>query len=159
VGFAADWRMTGPDTSLGGRALLRPGGLVLDEVSGSANGALLDLIGGMPFSCDFPMQVRLDRIVLGSGDRALLGEIRSDAGNCQANGAAAVTQVPPLIATGEPRPRGRTQLSVAPLGRRRTLLVDGQLSADGRMSLRVTPEGAGVLPFGMPGGLSIETEL
>ena len=40
LGYAADWRVTGPDTDLGGRALAGFGGMTLDKVSGSATASL-----------------------------------------------------------------------------------------------------------------------
>lgn len=157
LAFVVEWRMTGPNTDMAGLAGLRPGRVMLEQVSGKADGALLALAGNLPLSCDFPMHVRLDEVVLGGGTRAMLGEIRTDAGNCRANGTTISRSVPPLIATAERRAHGVSEVRLTPIGQSRELLLAARLTPEGQFSLRLTPAGAAMLPVALPGGLEIET--
>lgn len=163
LAFAADWTLRSGDAELGGRSLLHGGGrAVLDNVSGLADGSLLRAaMPDAPFACDVALQVDLQRLALGSGEQEARGEIRSEAGSCHPVGDAGLpTAVPPLILLAERDLRRGTILSLAPIGQRRTRLMEGSLSRDGRLELRITREGAAVLPFAAPkGGLSIQTRL
>lgn len=158
LGFAADWKATGPNTDLGGQALVHLGGrTVLDKVSGSADASLLQAIQpNLPFTCDLTMQVQMDRIAIGGGTQLLDGNLTTDAGSCRPKGAGAASALPPLILTAE-HVGNRTLLRLAPMTQRRRILLDATLSEDGATDLGLTPEGAGVLPFvGLPGGARIQ---
>jgi hypothetical protein len=159
-GFATDWTIKGQSSDLAGRLLLRPGAVVLDAVSGSADGALLRVAApDLPFTCTFALQVNLPRAALGGADQGIEGDVRSDAGTCQAFGAAGPTPVPPMILAAAQVGRD-TEITLAPLGQRRRILMNATLTPEGRLSLRVTPEGARILPFATPpGGMAMETEL
>ena len=164
LGFAADWRVTGTTTDLGGRAVLRSGGrAALDTVSGRAGGALLRAAApGLPFACEMDLQIDVPRLELGGSDQRVRGEIRSDAGSCRpkSDPLAPSTPVPPLILTAAPDARRGSSFTIAPLGQRRIRLVDGALSRDGRLSITIDRAGAKALPFAAPeGGLSFETRL
>ncbi|AJP74434.1 hypothetical protein TS85_10750 [Sphingomonas hengshuiensis] len=160
LGFAADWKAVGPNTDLGGRMLARPGGrMVLDHVSGRADGALLAARQpNLPFTCDLTMQVEMERIVVGGGSgRVVEGKAMSDPGSCRAKtGGGAASAVPALILTAD-HIGDKTTLRIAPATQRRRVLVDAVLEEDGTLDLGVTPEGAAALPFlGIPGGSRIK---
>lgn len=164
LGFAADWRVEGVATDLGGRAVLRSGGrAALDSISGRAGGALLRAAApGLPFTCELDLQLDVPTLKLGGGDQRAAGEIRSDAGSCRPTvvPAASPTAVPPLILVAEPDARRGTIFSIAPLGQRRTRLVEGALARDGRLSVTIGRGGAAALPFAAPaGGVALETRL
>jgi len=161
LGFAADRTATGPDTDLGGRVLVKPGHVVLDQVSGSADGTLLAAVApGLPFSCDLTMQVKLERAVLGGSDRTIQGMIVTDPGYCRPKvGAAPAAPVPALVLTAQDV-GAESRIRVAPATQRRQALVQAVLARDGRFDVSLTPEGAATLPFlGIPAGASIQTEL
>ncbi len=158
LGFAVDWRATGPDTDLGGQAIVRPGRVVLDRVSGSADATLLRAVApALPFTCDLTMQVELPRAVL-AGDGAMAdGTVLADAGTCRANGDGVAVPVPATILSAQ-HIGTQTRIRLAPQAQRRRVLVDAALGEDGTARFTVTPDGAAVLPFaGMPPGIAVET--
>ena len=158
LGFAADWAVSGPGTDLAGRALFGWDDTTIDTVSGSATGSLLAAaLPGLPFLCGMPLQVSIDRVRIGGGDAALLGEVRSDAGMCAPKTGGAATAVPPLHLNLARLGNG-SEILLAPLAQRRRILSQGALDRDGHLKLTVTPEGARALPFlAPPGGMAIET--
>lgn len=161
LGFAADWKATGPDTDMGGRLLIHPGGrIVLDKVSGSADASLLQAIQpNLPFTCAFTMQVGMDRIALGGGSQMLSGSAASDPGSCRPKGAGPAAPLPALLLTAE-HIGNRTQLRIAPATQRRRTLVTAELAEDGTLDLGVTPEGAAMMPFlGLPAGARIQGQM
>ena len=161
LGFAVDWRATGPDTDLGGQALFRLGGTVrLDRVSGSADASLLQAVApNLPFTCDMAMQVELPRLVAGGSDQQAQATILSDAGSCMAKPAGAGSAVPAMILTAEHVGR-ETRVRLAPQTQRRQTLVEAVLAEDGAYRITLTSDGAAVLPFtGLPPGGTIESRL
>nr|WP_213982711.1 type II secretion system protein N [Sphingomonas sp. dw_22] len=158
LGFAADWKATGPNTDLGGRMLLHPGGrTVLDKVSGSADASLIRALQpNLPFTCDLTMQIQMERIAIGGGSQMLDGNATTDPGSCRPKGAGAASALPALILTAE-HVGNRTMIRLAPMTQRRKLLLDANLDEDGTIDLGLTPEGAALLPFaGLPGGARIQ---
>lgn len=160
LGFAADWKATGPDTDLGGRGLMRLGSTLLDSVSGSAHSSLLTAIQpNLPFTCDLVMQIEFDRIAIGGSDQMLDGKLTTDPGTCTPKGGGAPVAVPSLLLTAE-KIGTETRIRIVPATQRRQTLIDATLSESGQLSLRVTEDGARVLPFvGMPAGATIAGEL
>ena len=161
LGFAADWKATGPDTDMGGRLLVHPGGrVVLDKVSGSADASLLQAIQpNLPFTCSFTMQVGMDRIAVGGGSQMISGSATSDPGSCRPKGAGPAAPLPALLLTAE-HIGNRTQIRIAPATQRRRTLVTADLAEDGTLDLGVTPEGAAMMPFlGLPAGARIQGQM
>lgn len=159
LGFAADWKATGPDTDLGGRVLKGFGGTVLDKVSGSADASLLQAIQpDLPFACDLTMQVQVERLAIGSG-QMMQGRVATDPGSCRPKGGGAATPLPPLLLTAD-KIGAESRIRVAPMTQRRRTLVEATLSESGALELRVTPEGATMLPFlGAPPGARIQGQM
>ena len=159
LGFATDWRMTGGNTDLGGRALVKPGGrTVLDSVSGAADASLLSALQpDLPFQCELVMQVEMPRIAIGGGARMADGVATSAPGACAATGGT-----PPVAQAPVPVPALRlsaehvgqvTRILLTPATQRRRVLLDSTLGEDGTLKIALTPEGAAALPFiGVPGG-------
>jgi hypothetical protein len=158
--YATDWKATGPDTDLGGRALMRFGRSVLDDVSGSAHASILHALQpDLPFTCDLVMQVEFERIAVGGSDQAMDGRATSDAGSCTPKAGGAPVPVPPLLLTAE-KIGTQTRIHITPAAQRRQTLVEATLTEDGSLTFRMTADGARVLPFtGMPAGASIEGRL
>jgi hypothetical protein len=158
-GFAVDWEVTGPGSALAGRALLRPGSKRIEDVSGTADGGLLQRIGGFSFACAMRLQVDIKEIRLGGSDQRLEGRVRSDPGVCQAAGGAPAVAVPAL-ALDLQQTDGMAVINLATAGQARQPLLVGGLNPAGHLSLMTTEQGAAVLPFAVPGsGMKIETDL
>lgn len=159
-GFATDWTATGPETDLAGRALVRPGGLLIDQASGTATGSLLAAaLPDLPFLCAMRMRVDLARLKTGGATQPLLGEIQTEPGSCTPKAGGTASFVPAL-AFSATRAGDGSELLLVPAGQRRRTLADGAIDAKGRVNLRVTPEGAALLPFAStPGGLRLEMRL
>lgn len=161
LGLAADWKATGPDTDLGGRALVHPGGrTVLDHVSGAADASLLQAIQpDLPFTCQLVMQVEMARIAVRGGTQMLDGKVTTDPGSCRAKTAGGATAVPALLLTAE-HIGPRTTIRLTPATQRRQLLLDAILSEDGTLDIGMSKDGAAALPFvGLPGGARIQGKM
>ena len=144
-GFAADWRVTGAATDLGGRALLRRGAARLEGVSGRVDGSLLAALApGLPFRCDLIVQADLPLLAIGGAEPRVSGTMRSEAGSCTSE--STVAPLPPLVASAA----GEGVLRVTPAGEPARLLAELGPDGTGTTSLRVTPAGAALLPFAFP---------
>jgi hypothetical protein len=157
LGFAIDWKVTGADTALGGRALLKPGRTVVDSVSGSADASLLQALQpNLPFTCNFVAQADFPRIVIGGSGPMAEGRLVTDPGSCQTKQGGAPTAVPSLLLTAEHIGDG-SRLRLAPATQRLRTLMTITLGEDGTVDIGMTREGAAALPFvGLPGGASIK---
>lgn len=160
LAFAADWKATGPDTDLGGRGLVRFGRTVLDSVSGSAHASLLDALQpNLPFTCDLVTQSEFERIAIGGSGQMIDGRLTTDPGTCTSKAGGAAVPVPALLLTAE-KTGTTTRIRIAPATQRLQTLIDATLSEDGALTVRMTADGARVLPFiGMPAGASIGGQL
>lgn len=156
LGFASDWRMTGGNTDLGGRALVKPSGrTVVDTVSGAADASLLAALQpDLPFQCELTMQVEAPRIAVGAGARMADAVATSAPGACAPTGGAPVP-VPALRLSAE-HVGQVTRIRLTPATQRRQLLLDSTLAEDGTLAVELTPAGAATLPFiGLPGGAAL----
>lgn len=161
LAFAADFKGSGPDTDFGGRMLMHLGGrTVLDNVSGAAHTSLLRALQpNLPFTCDMAMQVEIKRIAIGGSSRMMDGTLTTDPGTCRAKSGGAASAVPALILTAE-HIGNTTRIRLAPMTRRRKILLEATLAESGTMDLSVTPDGAAMLPFlGVPPGIRIQGQM
>lgn len=159
LGFAADFGVAGGDNSLTGRAILRPGRMLVRDVVGRADGALLTAVAQPAFACTLLMKVDLPRIAIGGGTRAMIGRIDAQPGDCRPLAGGAPVATPALRFDAVEAGEG-SQLNLAPTGQPQPAYMTGTLAPDGQLRLRVTGEGAAALPFlSPPGGMAIETEL
>jgi hypothetical protein len=160
LGFAADWRASGTDTDLGGRALLFPGGWRIDQVSGTARfGLIAAAAPSLPFQCDMVMRIDWDRLSTG-GSAGASGLIVTEPGQCWASATpGAATAVPALRITAE-RVGDQSLIRVVPQAQQRRTLIEARLAETGSMAITVTPDGAADLPFlGVPAGVTIQKQL
>ena len=157
-GFAVDWRASGENTDLGGQALLRPGGVRLDNVSGTADGAMLAaLLPEAGFACDLTMQVRFPHLAFGPGHGLVDGEATIDPGACRKTPDGAPVPTPAMILTAE-HLGTESRIRLSPIGQRRRTLIDATVGEDGGYKVTLTPDGAAALPFtGLPPGVGIES--
>lgn len=160
LGFAVDWRLTGGDSDLAGRALMRSSSTLIDAMSGSANTSVLEAIQPeLPFTCDMMFQADFPRIKVGGGDQMIAGKLISQPGSCRPKGGGAPTAVPALLLDAE-KIGTESRLRLAPATQRRRTLMDLSLGENGAVEVRMTPEGAATLPFtGMPPGASIKGQI
>lgn len=160
MGFAVDWRMTGGDTDLAGRALMRPSSTLIDSMSGSVNANVLEAIQPeLPFTCDMPMQADFPRIKLGGGDQMIAGKLLTEAGSCRPKRGGASSAVPAMLLNAE-KIGTVSRLRLTPATQRRRTLMNLSLGENGAVELQMTPEGASALPFtGMPPGVSIKSDI
>jgi hypothetical protein len=161
LAYAADWKATGPDTDLGGRVLAHfSGRTVLDKVSGAADGSLLQALQpNLPFTCDLVMQIEMERIAIGGGNRMLSGTATTDPGSCRPKNGGAASSLPALILTAE-HIGNRTLIRIAPMAQRRRTLATLELAESGTVDISVTPEGATMMPFiGLPAGAHLQGEM
>lgn len=157
LAYAADWKATGPDTELGGRALIGLSSVTLDKVSGSATAALLEVLQpNLPFVCDMAEQIEMEKIVSGGSGQLLQGRVVTDAGSCRARAGGPATAVPSLVLTAE-KTGTETRIRLAPATQRLKLLVSATLQEDGAIDIAVTRDGAEMLPFlGVPAGARLQ---
>jgi hypothetical protein len=160
LGFAVDWRATGNDTDMGGRALLRPGRVVIDSLSGRADASLLQAIQpNLPFTCDMAMQAEFPRVAIGGSGQMVQGNAVTEAGSCAPKGGGVPTSVAPLALTAQ-HIGTESRLTIAPATQRRRTLMTVVLGEDGSYKIDMTRDGATMLPFvGLPGGASIAGEM
>jgi hypothetical protein len=152
LAYAADWKATGPDTDLGGRVLAHFGGrMVLDKVSGAADGSLLQALQpNLPFTCDLTLQVEMERIAIGGGAGCSAAPRRAIPAAAAPRNAGAASALPALILTAE-HIGNRNLIRIAPMAQRRRTLVTFELGEDGTVDMSVTPDGATMMPFlGLP---------
>ncbi|GAA0728683.1 type II secretion system protein N [Sphingomonas japonica] len=159
LGFAVDWTATGADTAMGGRALIKPGRVVVENVSGSMDaGMLAALAPSLPFTCALTMQVEAPLFASGGG-AAIDGTATTDPGTCTTKAGNVATAVGPLLIASE-KIGTESRIRVAPATMRRQTLIDARLSEGGALSVTLTGDGARALPFiGLPAGAAIELEL
>lgn len=160
LAFAVDWRATGTDTNLGGRALIGPSSTTIDAMSGSADGTLLQAIQpDLPFTCDLRMQTEFPRAKLGGSDQRIEGNLMTELGTCTPKRGGTPTTLAPMILTAE-HIGTQSRLRLAPATQRRRTLMTITLAEDGTVDIGMTPEGAQALPFvGMPPGASIKGKI
>lgn len=160
LGLSVDWQATGPQTALTGRALVKPGRIIAEDVRGDADGALLAAVAPeLPFACTMTMHIDMPRIALGGTAQGFAGRVDSDAGSCRSKAGGTETPAPPLQMVAEGGD-GPTVATIAPLGPHPERLARIDLGRDGALRVEVTPRGAAVLPFLAPaGGATVETRL
>lgn len=153
LGFAANVRVEGPDTGVTAEALIRPGSRALTEVRGAADGSLINaLFPRFPVQCDFTMRIALDRLATGGQQPGAEGTVRTTGGTCAPPGAAPGfgRPLPPLVATSAINASGSTGW-LAPQGERGRRLATWSATPTSALAVRLTPEGAALLPGGGAG--------
>ncbi len=148
LAFTTDLEVVGADTELKGTASWKAGAIVITDLRGDASGSLLTAVAPkLPFLCDFPMQVEIDRIALGGQQPGAAGEIRTLPGNCTSRGSsvAASSPVPALLAVATTNVGGSNGW-VAPRANRSIKLISFTVMPNGATSVDVAPAGAAMFP-------------
>lgn len=147
LAFTTDIEVLGADTDLKGTASWKPGAMVITDLRGDASGSLLTALAPkLPFLCDFPMRVEIDRIAFGGQQPGAAGEITTMPGNCTGRGStAASSPVPPLLAVATTNVGGSNGW-VAPRANRSTKLISFTVMPNGATSVDVAPAGAAMFP-------------
>ncbi len=134
-GFAANWHMTGGATDLVGIATLGLGRLRLDNVSGVADGAMLDLAApALPVTCRFLAQVSIDTLVIGGSDQRASGSLRTSPVHCSAKAVAAASLDLPALHGMISQTHGLSSGAFFTLPARQHL-VEARLTSAGAFSL------------------------
>lgn len=160
LGLASDITVRGSGTDLAGKAVWRPGGLVINDLSGMAAPALVNtLISDLPFSCDLSFTVDLDRLVLAGRRSGADGALRSGPGACLAKNGMDTTPAPIPALTGRSViGEDGSSAFLAPAATPQDRLAQLTIDRDGKLTAGVLPAGALMLPA-MAGQISIETQL
>jgi hypothetical protein len=160
LAFAVDWRATGTNTDLAGRALIGPNTTTLDAVSGRVDGSVLAAIQpDLPFTCDLVMQAEFPKVKVGGTAQMVQGNLTTDAGSCAPKAGGAPTVVQPLMLIAE-KIGTESRMRLVPATQRRRTLMTLVLGEDGTLDVGMTPDGARALPFvGLPSGGSIRGEI
>jgi hypothetical protein len=160
LAFAVDWRATGADTDVAGRALIGPNTTTLDAVSGRVDAGVLTAIQpDLPFTCSMVMQAEFPKLRFGGSAQMVEGNLVTDPGSCAPKRGGAATAVPSLILTAE-KIGTESRMRLAPATQRRRTLMTLVLNEGGTLDVTLTPEGAAALPFvGLPPGGSLRGEI
>ncbi len=161
VGLAAELTVRGAGNNLVGRIVLRPGSALVAPLTGQASWTLVETLAPrLPFRCDLGLQVAVERLSVGRDANAIDGEIRSGPGACRAKvGSGQPAPMPAMTATSTIDRNGST-LRMVGSPDRKISLMDGAVTPQGRLTLRVRPAGAAIAPPGtLVGGTSVEMDL
>lgn len=159
-GFVVDLSVRGPDTALSGQASWRPGRVELSNIEGPATGTLISAIfPTLPFTCDFPMVVNLNKVRLSGRRPGVDGEVRTEGGLCatRASSIAATSIMPPLI--------GRSAITIGGSSgfidtrSRSERILTSSITPGGEVSVSVLPRAAALLPGDVARSLNIRTRL
>jgi hypothetical protein len=148
LGFATHLEVVGADTELKGMAVLRPGSIVIKDLTGNASASLVSALAPtLPFVCDFPMRVNIERLAFGSSAPGAAGEITSNAGSCanRNTGFSGSTPVPPLVAEGATNIGGSNGW-VAVRGNRAERLISFAVTPSGETSITTSPTASTLIP-------------
>lgn len=148
LSFTTDIEVIGTDTQLDGEASWRRNGVVIEDLAGTASGSLLSALApSLPFICDFPMRIDIDRIAFGGQQPGASGEVRSSAGTCTARGGlvAASSAVPPLVGEATINVGGSNGW-IAAAGNRADKLVSFTVTPNGKTAVAISPSASAIVP-------------
>lgn len=148
LSFTTDIEVVGADTQLEGEASWRSDGIVLDQVNGTASASLFSALApSLPFVCDFPMRVDIDRIAFGGQQPGAAGEIRSSGGSCSARSGlvAGSSAVPALVGEATINVGGSNGW-IAASGNRADRLVSFTVTPNGKTAVAVSPSASAIIP-------------
>ena len=117
-------------------------------MKGDASATLLSaLVPTLPFVCEMPMEVEMNRIALGGSAPGADGRIRTFVGSCSArnNTVAASVPVPALVGEATINVGGSTGW-VAPRMDRSVKLISFSVAPNGGASVEVSPAAAALFP-------------
>ena len=158
-GLAADWRIAGPGTDLGGNVILRRSGIDLGPLAGVVSWPLVAAaMPGLPISCTGQAQFAAVEVHVDDAARTGSGTVTTQAGDCaRLDGSSEVVPTPALhaqIATVE----GAIEVLITPQDGPRVALVTARLTAEDRVVVTIHRAGAELVP-GMPNTQDSELDL
>lgn len=147
LGYSADWHMRGGATDLAGKATRGSGGVLrLDDVSGQADGALLDALAPrLPIACTVLADVAIDTITIGGSAQRAEGRLRTSPAKCATRtGLGPALELPAL--SGEVTPTAIGSSGALMTALRREDLVEVRWSRNGAISVWPTPMAVRLAP-------------
>lgn len=158
-GLAADWRVAGPGTDLGGNVVLRRDGIDLGPLSGPASWPLVAAaMPALPIGCTgqvrfAAVELRVDGVL-----RTGSGTVTTPAGECsRLDGTSEVVSTPALHAQISTQDDGIQVLITPQDGPRVALVTEGLATAD-RVVVTIHRAWAELVP-GMPSRQDSELDL
>jgi hypothetical protein len=148
ISYSTHLQVIGADTELTGIAAWRPSGIVVTDLKGNASATLVSALAPtLPFLCDFPMRVNIDRLAFGGTAPGAAGEIMGSAGSCTARNSAvaASVAVPPLVAEATINVGGSNGW-IAARGNRADKLISFAVTPSGATSITVSPSASMLIP-------------
>lgn len=158
-GFAADWEIDGPGSDLTGKIVLRPGGVDLGPLSGSAAWPLIAAaLPGLPIACTGEARLAAVEFRLDGTERTGSGTITTSAAECaRLDGEVDRVPAPALHAQITTLPNF-LQVLVTPQDGARVPLVTARLTSEDRLVITIHQAGAALVP-GMPSTADSELDL
>jgi hypothetical protein len=148
LAFSTHLEVVGADTQLKGVAAWRPSGIVIVDLTGNASASVISALAPtLPFVCDFPMRVNIDRVAFGGSAPGAAGEVVGSAGSCASRNSpvSTLTPVPPLVAEGTINISGSNGW-VARRGYRSEKLISFAVTPSGETSITVSPAASAMIP-------------
>lgn len=157
LSLVGDITVRGPETDLAGEGLMRPGRLLLRDVTGTASTRLINAAArSLPFTCEAVAQVDISELAI-RGAAVGAGTIRTSPGQCVPQGGQGdASPLPALVGTLS-ADAGATQIALDREGSGEAV-ARARISPDGALSLSIEQGGVGVLP-GVGAPVSLETTL
>lgn len=147
LAYNARWHLTGSGNDLAGSATQRGEQLQLDDVSGQADGVLLDvLFPNLPLSCRFAADVRLAYLHLGGSGQGGAGSLRTGPVNCNAKDLAAFPLDLPQM-QADLAPAGVGTAGALKTAENNAHLIELRLSPDGMLSVWPTQMAVEMAPM------------
>ncbi len=157
--WVMDVRLTGPQTDLVGKVVLRPARAEIAPLTGRAGWSLVDaLMPGLDIRCETVAVLDVAHIAIGSGLRRAAGQIGIGAGTCErVDGTVTAVPLPALDADLATTDEG-IRLGIVAVNAPDIPLGNLVLTTDDRLRITVHPAGAAMVP-GLPVGGDSQVEL
>lgn len=162
LALAADVMVEGRDTDVTGRGRMRPGSVVLEEMTGVAGWPLFAAAApNLPFECDVEVRVDVELMAFGGDRQGIEGNLASGPGTCTASllGVSSAPATLPALVAEATRNDAASRVVLAPRDNRGDRLAEATLTRGGRLSLTVLPAGSALLPGGFVPATSFDAQL
>lgn len=148
--------LRGPDTAATTQALVRPGRVLIRDLTGTGSMRLLNAAApSLPFACSSVMRFDVARLTI-KGPPGSAGSIAVSPGDCAPTAGGAATPLPAL--NGMVRSDEAASTVVFARADSNVEVMKARVQADGGLTASVEPGGVGLLP-GVGAPVSIETTL
>lgn len=158
-GLAADWRVAGPGTDLGGNVVLRRDGIDLGPLSGVASWPLVAAaMPGLPISCTGQARLATVEVRVDGAVRSGSGTVTTPAGECSRTDAGSELVPTPALHAQIGAQEDTLEVLITPQDGPRVALVTARLTAANRVVVTIHRAGAELVP-GMPSTQDSELDL